>query len=64
MKSSRAVFDHGVCLVSDGPVLEPEFAPTADTLMLGAMGTPSEFDRRKKKKYFAVFINFVQISLV
>jgi len=37
-------------LFLDGPtVVEPEFGPP-DTLPLGAMGTPSEFDRRKKKK--------------
>ena len=35
---------------SDGPVVDLDFTPTTDNLGLGAMGTPSEFDRRKKKK--------------
>ena len=40
---------------ADGPtMIDMDFTPTtpaADTVTLGAMGTPSEFDRRKKKKY-------------
>jgi len=31
-------------------LIDMDFTPTADTVALGAMGTPSEFDRRKKKK--------------
>jgi len=34
----------------DGPVVDVDFSPATDTLALSAMGTPSEFDRRKKKK--------------
>jgi len=34
----------------DGPLIDMDFTPTADTVALSAMGTPSEFDRRKKKK--------------
>jgi len=37
-------------VIPDGPVVDLDFTPTSDTLGLGAMGTPSEFDRRKKKK--------------
>jgi len=35
---------------SDGPVVDLDFTPTTDSVGLCAMGTPSEFDRRKKKK--------------
>ena len=47
--------------VSDGPVVDMEFTSVnTDTLALGAMGTPSEFDRRKKKKWvlLSVFCYF------
>ena len=38
------------CLCADGPLIDMEFTPATETVALGAMGTPSEFDRRKKKK--------------
>ena len=43
---------------SDGPVVDLDFTPTTDNLGLGAMGTPSEFDRRKKKKWVGFYYVF------